>query len=81
MSDKFEALLERWRLGYITRETLRGWVKQAEIDAGQAPGVTTAEAQRIKELEAELGAVLGLSVGYVVKYNLDRRYVFAGTAA
>lgn len=29
----------------------------------------------------ELGAVLGLSVGYVVKYNLDRRYVFAGTAA
>jgi len=25
----------------------------------------------------ELGAVLGLSVGYVIKYNLDRRYVFA----
>jgi putative flippase GtrA len=24
----------------------------------------------------ELGAVLGLSVGYLVKYNLDRRYVF-----
>lgn len=24
----------------------------------------------------ELGAVLGLSVGYVVKYNLDRRFVF-----
>lgn len=24
----------------------------------------------------ELGAVLGLSVGYVVKYNLDRRVVF-----
>ncbi len=26
----------------------------------------------------ELGAVLGLAVGYVVKYNLDRRYVFGG---
>lgn len=26
----------------------------------------------------ELGAVLGLSVGYVVKYNLDRRFVFTG---
>lgn len=38
----------------INPETLRGWVKQAEIDAGQAPGVTTAEAQRIKELEAEV---------------------------
>lgn len=24
----------------------------------------------------ELGAVLGLTVGYVVKYNLDRRFVF-----
>ena len=26
----------------------------------------------------ELGAVLGLAVGYVVKYNLDRRFVFGG---
>lgn len=24
----------------------------------------------------ELGAILGLSVGYVIKYNLDRRFVF-----
>lgn len=29
----------------------------------------------------ELGAVLGLSVGYVVKYRLDRRFVFSGSAA
>jgi putative flippase GtrA len=28
------------------------------------------------ELMRELGAILGLSVGYVVKYNLDRRFVF-----
>ena len=28
----------------------------------------------------EAGAVLGLSVGYVTKYLLDRRYVFADTA-
>ena len=27
----------------------------------------------------ELGAVLGLSVGYVVKYNLDRHFVFTDT--
>lgn len=26
----------------------------------------------------EVGAVLGLAVGYVVKYQLDRRYVFTG---
>ncbi|BBU57668.1 hypothetical protein KU6B_39330 [Mameliella alba] len=24
----------------------------------------------------ELGAVLGLTIGYVIKYNLDRRFVF-----
>lgn len=28
------------------------------------------------DLMRELGAVLGLSIGYVVKYNLDRRFVF-----
>lgn len=28
------------------------------------------------EAMRELGAVLGLAVGYVVKYNLDRRFVF-----
>ena len=26
--------------------------------------------------DAEVGAIIGLSIGYVVKYNLDRRYVF-----
>ena len=29
------------------------------------------------EAAREAGAVLGLTVGYVVKYNLDRRFVFA----
>jgi len=28
------------------------------------------------DLMRETGAVLGLTVGYVIKYNLDRRYVF-----
>ena len=35
-------------------ESLRSWVKQAEIDDGVKPGVTTAETARIKELEQEL---------------------------
>jgi transposase len=34
-------------------ESLRSWVKQADIDAGVAPGVTSEEAKRIAELEAE----------------------------
>jgi transposase len=34
-------------------ESLRTWVKQADIDDGGEPGVTTAEAKRIRELEQE----------------------------
>lgn len=28
------------------------------------------------DIMREVGAILGLSIGYVVKYNLDRRFVF-----
>lgn len=37
----------------INRETLRGWVRQAEIDSGKRPGTSTTDAQRITELERE----------------------------
>lgn len=40
------------QLGYGV-ESVRGWVKQAEVDAGVTPGATTAEQARIKELEQE----------------------------
>ena|SRR5215203_5389421 len=40
------------QLGYGV-ESVRQWVKQADIDEGHSPGVTTAEALRIKELEQE----------------------------
>src|SRR5258708_6395406 len=35
-------------------ETLRNWGKQAEIDGGQRPGITTKDQQRIAELEKEV---------------------------
>lgn len=38
----------------VNPDTLRGWVKQAQIDAGERPGTTTDDAQRIKQLEAEV---------------------------
>ncbi|MBA2283328.1 MAG: transposase [Acidimicrobiia bacterium] len=34
-------------------ESLRTWVKQADIDDGVEPGATTVEARRIRELEQE----------------------------
>jgi len=34
-------------------ESLRTWVKQADIDEGVEPGLTSTEAKRIKELEQE----------------------------
>jgi transposase len=37
----------------MTAETLRTWVRHAEVDDGSRPGITTVEAERIKELERE----------------------------
>ncbi len=37
----------------INPETLRGWVSQAEVDAGSRAGTTTSDAQRMLELERE----------------------------
>ena len=37
----------------MTPETLRHWIKQAEIDEGRKEGLTTADKARIKELERE----------------------------
>jgi transposase len=37
----------------INADTLRGWVKQAQVDAGLRPGVTTSESARVRELEKE----------------------------
>ncbi len=37
----------------VPRETVRNWLRQAEIDGGSRPGLTTDEKQRLKELERE----------------------------
>src|SRR5919106_351778 len=41
------------QLGYGV-ESVRQWVKRAEIDAGEAPGTTSDDAARISELEQEV---------------------------
>ena len=60
-------------------QTLHTWVKQHEIDAGQREGVSTAEAQRIKELEREnrelrkANEILKLASAFFAQAELDRR--------
>jgi transposase len=41
------------KLGIGSAETLRKWVRQAQVDSGQRPGVTTAESEQIKALKRE----------------------------
>jgi transposase len=40
------------QLGYGV-ESVRQWVKRAEIDAGEAPGTTSEDSERIRQLEQE----------------------------
>jgi transposase len=53
------------RLG-MNPETLRKWIRQAEVDTGQADGATTAAAREIRELKrcnAELEQTVAITQG------------------
>jgi transposase len=60
-------------------ETLRSWVRQAERDAGQRPGLTTDERARLKQLEREnfelrrANEILKKASAYFAQAELDRR--------
>ena len=60
-------------------QTLLDWVKQVEIDSGTRPGVSTADAQRIKDLEREVkelrraNEILKLASAFFAQAELDRR--------
>lgn len=62
----------------INGETLRGWVRQAQIDDHQRPGTTTDEAQQIRELEKEVrelrraNEILRKASAYFAQAELDR---------
>ena len=65
------------QLGYVV-ESVRAWVKQADIDEGERPGTTTADAERIKELEQEnrelkrSNEILRRASAYFAQAELDR---------
>lgn len=62
-----------------TKETLRRWVRQAERDGGVRPGLTTADQQRVKDLEREIrelrrtNEILRKASAYFAQAELDRR--------
>ena len=62
----------------IGTESLRSWVRQAEIDDGVKPGVTSAEAARMSELEQEVrelrraNEILRRASAYFAQAELDR---------
>jgi transposase-like protein len=61
-------------------QTLLTWVKRVEIDTGVREGVTTSEAQRIKELEREnkelrrANEILKVASAFFAQAELDRRF-------
>ena len=63
----------------INPDTLRNWVQQAEIDEGHRPGVSTAEAKRIAELEREVkelrraNEILRTASAFFAAAELDRK--------
>jgi transposase len=60
-------------------QTLNEWVKQAQRDAGEREGPTTAEKKRVAELEREVrelrkaNEILKLASAFFAQAELDRR--------
>ena len=62
-----------------TAETLRKWVRRAEVDAGKRAGLTTEERERLKALEKEnrelkrANEILKTASAFFAQAELDRR--------
>jgi transposase-like protein len=60
-------------------QTLNEWVKRHEVDTGKRDGVTTADKERVKELEREVkelrraNEILKLASAFFAQAELDRR--------
>lgn len=60
-------------------ETLRNWVRQAEIDGGHRPGTSSGDAERIRQLEGEVkelkraNEILRTASAFFAAAELDRK--------
>ena len=63
-----------------TSETLRRWVRQAQVDQGAREGLNTPERERLKALEREVrelrqaNEILRKASAYFAQAELDRRF-------
>src|SRR5215831_9784637 len=68
-------------------EVLRRWVRQAERDRGERPGLTTDERQRLKQLEREnvelkrANEILKKAAAFFAQAELDRRDILCQPSA
>ena len=66
------------KIGCVPQTSL-GWIQRHEVDTGVHGGVTTAETQRVKELEREVkelrraSEILKLASAFFAQAQLDRR--------
>jgi transposase len=62
-----------------TPESLRKWMRQTQRDTGERPGLTTAEKERLRELEREnrelkrANEILRKASAFFAQAELDRR--------
>jgi transposase len=67
------------KLGIGAPQTLLNWVRKAQVDAGQRPGVTSAEAAELRRLRAEVkqlrlaNDILKTASAFFAAAELDRR--------
>ena len=66
------------KIGCVSQTVLE-WVKRQEVDGGLRAGITTVEAQRVKDLEREVkelrraNEILKLASAFFAQAELDRR--------
>src|SRR3954447_6692922 len=71
------------KLGIGTTETVRKWVRRAEVDAGTRPGVTSEESAELRRLKAEVrelrraNEILKAAAGFFAA-ELDRPHRISG---
>ena len=73
------------KLGIGSSETLRKWVRRAEVDAGQRPGVTSQESAEVRRLGVKSGMSLveaggPIMIGYAAGIGMTIGSVFGRIA-